>query len=259
MISQPQHVLRKCVQRHRFNVTCLLRCVFPPAGHETAAAALARLTGAALQTHPHIPAQQCRQQPHSICALHVAPYTADTYHTPYTIAPACAHVVSLSCLLRQYCMRFAHAGLQDLTVLSPSSHLLLPATSALTALTRACLLLRELPQTAQKLQHLPPQLRKLEITVGWAAGISAGSRGSSRPPLPLKHLTGLCELRGSGYFALQVRRAGVLLWEFSTCSGVRISVMCPILHAQSACAGAGVSLGERAWQGAHKAFSNAWA
>lgn len=96
------------------------------------------------------------------------------------------------------------AGLQDLTVLSASSHLLLPAAGALTALTRACLLLRDLPLNATKLQHLPPQLRKLEVTVGWAAGAAAGSSGSRRPPLPLQHLTGLSELRGSGYFVLQV-------------------------------------------------------
>jgi hypothetical protein len=97
------------------------------------------------------------------------------------------------------------AGLQDLTVLSASSHLLLPATSALTALTRACLLLRDLAHNAHKLQHLPPQLRKLEVTVGWAAAAAAGyGSGGSRPPMPLGHLTGLLELRGSGYFALQV-------------------------------------------------------
>lgn len=88
-------------------------------------------------------------------------------------------------------------------MLSASSHLLLPATSALTALTRACLLLRDLAHNAHKLQHLPPQLRKLEVTVGWAAA-GYGS-GGSRPPMPLGHLTGLLELRGSGYFALQVR------------------------------------------------------
>lgn len=96
-------------------------------------------------------------------------------------------------------------GLQDLTVLSASSQLLLPATSALTALTRACLLLRDLAHNAHKLQHLPPQLRKLEVTVGWAAAAAASSSGGSRPALPLGHLTGLLELRGSGYFALQVR------------------------------------------------------
>jgi hypothetical protein len=101
-----------------------------------------------------------------------------------------------------------HAGLEDLTVLSSSSHILLPATSALSALTRVCLLLRDLPLNVHKLQHLPQQLRKLEVTVGWAAFTGAGSSGSGRPPLPLRHLTGLSELRGSGYFALQVSTLG---------------------------------------------------
>lgn len=89
-------------------------------------------------------------------------------------------------------------------MLSAASHLLLPATSALTALTRACIQLRDLPQTVHKLQHLPPQLLKLEMTVGWMAGARVSGGGTSRPPLPLRHLTGLQELRGSGYFSLQV-------------------------------------------------------
>lgn len=91
-------------------------------------------------------------------------------------------------------------------MLSASSHLLLPAASSLTALTHACFLLRDLPHNAHKLAHLPPQLRKLELTVGWGPGGSSGS--SRRPVLPLRHLTGLVELRGSGYFALQVMLAG---------------------------------------------------
>jgi hypothetical protein len=111
----------------------------------------------------------------------------------HTTPPACART---------------SAGLEDLTVLSSSSHILLPATSALSALTRACLLLRDLPQNVHKLQHLPQQLRKLEVTVGWAADARPGSSGSRRPPLPLRHLTGLSELRGSGYFTLQVSAVG---------------------------------------------------
>jgi hypothetical protein len=97
------------------------------------------------------------------------------------------------------------AGLQSLTVLTPRSFLVLPATSALTRLTHACILLKDLQANGPLLRHLPPQLRQLELSVAWALGAAgSGVRGAhSRPPLPLRHISGLQELRCSGYMSLQ--------------------------------------------------------
>jgi hypothetical protein len=52
------------------------------------------------------------------------------------------------------CAHLSLPGLQDLTVLSAASHLLLPATSTLTALTRACIQLRNPPPRPPQCQLL---------------------------------------------------------------------------------------------------------